>query len=66
MIEINQSIHLESLALGMALSLAKNPGYKIDLNIYSVENKRIQYTDYSYMTEFTDEPTPPNTQRTEF
>ena len=46
--------------------LKKNPGYKIDLNIYSVENKRIQYTDYSYMTEFTDEPTPPNTQRTEF
>jgi hypothetical protein len=34
----------------------KNPGYKIDLNVYSVENKRIKYTDYSYMTEFTDEP----------
>lgn len=36
--------------------LDKNPGYKIDLNVYSVENKRIKYTDYSYMTEFTDEP----------
>lgn len=34
----------------------KNPGYKIDLNIYSVENKRTKFTDYSYMTEFSDAP----------
>lgn len=31
----------------------KNPGYKIDMNIYTVENKRKSQTDYSYMTEFT-------------
>lgn len=31
----------------------KNPGYKIDMNVYSVENKRTVQTDYSYMTEFT-------------
>jgi hypothetical protein len=31
----------------------KNPGYEIDLNIYSVENKTYHTTDYSYMTEFT-------------
>lgn len=37
-------------------SIDKNPGYKIDLTVYSVENKRVQYTDYSYMTEFTNEP----------
>ena len=34
----------------------KNPGYKIDLTIYSVENKRNKFTDYSYMTEFSDAP----------
>jgi len=34
----------------------KNPGYKIDLNIYSVENKRTKFTDYSYITEFSDAP----------
>jgi hypothetical protein len=34
----------------------QNPGYKIDLNIYSVENKRNKFTDYSYMTEFSDAP----------
>lgn len=38
------------------IPLDKNPGYKIDLTVYSVENKRKQYTDYSYMTEFTSEP----------
>ena len=42
----------------------KNPGYKIDLTVYSVENKRVQYTDYSYMTEFTNEPQKPNTTGT--
>ena len=36
--------------------LEKNPNYKIDMNVYSVENKRVKYTDYSYMTEFTDKP----------
>lgn len=30
----------------------KNPGYKIDMNIYSVENVSGYETDYSYMTEF--------------
>jgi hypothetical protein len=34
--------------------LTKNPGYQIDQNFYSVENKRIKYTDNSFMTEFTD------------
>ena len=34
----------------------KNPGYKIDLNVYSVENKRTKFTDYSYITEFSDAP----------
>ena len=29
-----------------------NPGYKIDMNVYSVENKTNIETDYSYMTEF--------------
>jgi len=33
----------------------KNPGYKIDLTVYSVENKRTLFTDYSYITEFTHE-----------
>ena len=28
----------------------------IDLNVYSVENKRTKFTDYSYMTEFSDAP----------
>ena len=32
----------------------KNPGYEIDQNFYSVENKRIKYTDNSFMTEFKD------------
>jgi hypothetical protein len=36
--------------------LDKNPGYKIDLTVYSVENKRTLFTDYSYMTEFTETP----------
>jgi hypothetical protein len=31
----------------------KNPGYKIDMNVYSVENENNYQTDYSYMTEFT-------------
>lgn len=30
----------------------KNPGYKIDMTVYSVENKRKLESDYSYMTEF--------------
>ena len=29
-----------------------NPGYKIDLNIYSVEDSGFYESDYSYMTEF--------------
>jgi len=32
--------------------ISKNPGYKIDMIVYSVENKRKVETDYSYMTEF--------------
>ena len=36
--------------------IEKNPGYKIDLNVYSVENKRNKFTDYSYFTEFSDAP----------
>jgi hypothetical protein len=32
--------------------ISKNPGYKIDLTTYSVENKRKLESDYSYMTEF--------------
>lgn len=32
--------------------ISSNPGYRIDMNIYSVENKRKVQTDYSYMTEF--------------
>jgi hypothetical protein len=36
--------------------LNKNPGYKIDMTVYSVENNCLQNTDYSYMTEFTNEP----------
>jgi hypothetical protein len=34
----------------------KNPGYKIDSTVYSVENKRAQYTDNSYMTQFASQP----------
>ncbi len=30
----------------------KNPGYKIDMNIYSIENKSNFETDYQYFTEF--------------
>jgi hypothetical protein len=33
--------------------IENNPGYKIDMNIYSVENIGDYSTDYSYMTEFT-------------
>jgi hypothetical protein len=33
----------------------KNPGYQIDMTVYSVENKRHQFTDYSYITEFSNE-----------
>ncbi len=33
--------------------LEQNPGYKIDLTVYSVENKRKMITDDQYMTEFT-------------
>lgn len=32
--------------------ITNNPGYKIDLNTYTVENTRKIETDYSYMTEF--------------
>lgn len=32
--------------------ITSNPGYKIDMSIYTVENKRKSETDYSYMTEF--------------
>jgi hypothetical protein len=32
--------------------ITSNPGYEIDLTIYSVENKDKMYTDDSYMTEF--------------
>ena len=31
----------------------KNPGYKIDMTVYSVEHDDKHQTDYSYMTEFT-------------
>lgn len=34
--------------------ITSNPGYKIDLTIYSRENILYQVTDYSYMTEFKD------------
>jgi hypothetical protein len=33
-----------------------NPGYKIDTNIYSVENTKVSYTDDHYMTNFTSTP----------
>lgn len=32
--------------------ITENPGYKIDMTTYSVENKRNLESDYSYMTEF--------------
>jgi hypothetical protein len=32
--------------------IKENPGYKIDMNIYSVENQSGFQTDYSYITEF--------------
>jgi len=35
--------------------LDKNPNYRIDLTVYCVENKRRQFTDDSYMTEFTEQ-----------
>jgi hypothetical protein len=35
--------------------ITSNPGFKIDMNIYSVENERKVETDYSYMTEFLEE-----------
>lgn len=31
----------------------KNPGYQIDMTVYSVEHDDTHQTDYSYMTEFT-------------
>jgi hypothetical protein len=35
--------------------IKSNPGYKIDMNVYSVENDSKYETDYKYMTEFTKE-----------
>ena len=35
--------------------IKENPGYKIDMNVYSVESHFGYQTDYSYMTEFTKE-----------
>lgn len=32
--------------------ITQNPGYKIDMNVYSIENDRSYETDYSYFTEF--------------
>ena len=32
--------------------IAGNPGYKIDMTVYSIENKTNYTTDYKYMTEF--------------
>ena len=34
--------------------ITKNPGFIIDLNVYTVENTRKQETDYQFMTEFKD------------
>ena len=45
--------------------LTKNPGYEIDQNFYSVENKRIKYTDNSFMTEFKDLDYTENESKTE-
>jgi hypothetical protein len=33
--------------------IKSNPGYKIDMNIYSVESEGNFSSDYLYMTEFT-------------
>jgi hypothetical protein len=33
----------------------KNPGYQIDMSVYSIENKTFYETDYNYMTEFKEE-----------
>jgi hypothetical protein len=35
----------------------KNPGYKIDMTVYTVEGKGGFETDYSYMTEFKQDKT---------
>ena len=35
--------------------IKENPGYKIDMNVYSVESHFGYQTDYLYMTEFTKE-----------
>jgi hypothetical protein len=35
--------------------IEKNPGYEIDYNVYSVENKGLYSTDNSYLTEFKEE-----------
>lgn len=35
--------------------ISGNPGYKIDMKVYSVENKTNYTTDYKYMTEFKQE-----------
>lgn len=32
--------------------ISSNPGYKIDMSTYTVENRRRSETDYSYITEF--------------
>ena len=33
--------------------ISENPGYRIDMNIYSVENENKYETDYNYITNFT-------------
>ena len=35
--------------------ISKNTGYKIDMTVYSVENKEYKETDYNYMTKFKSE-----------
>lgn len=32
--------------------ISRNPGYQIDMNVYSIENKTNYETDYNYFTEF--------------
>jgi hypothetical protein len=32
--------------------ISGNPGYKIDMTVYSIENKTNYETDYNYFTEF--------------
>ena len=32
--------------------ISENPGYQIDMNVYSIENKTNYETDYNYFTEF--------------